>query len=265
MHLPQIAGLFVAALVTFQAGAAFAAAPSEDYELAWADEFSGKELDATKWDYRGLGPRRKAVNDKDCVTLDGEGHLLITTKKVGDAYHTAVIGTQGKFETAFGYFECRVKLQTQQGHWSAFWIQSPTISKVGDPKVNGTEIDVFEYLSNVNEVNHALHWDGYGKEHKSKGKRTKDQDFKFKEGYHTFGVEWTPEEYVFNIDGKEVWRTKDAVSHLKEYIILSMEVDTWGGDIGKAQLPDSCYFDYVRVYKKRDAGNPVKAPADKAP
>lgn len=254
----------VAALLILQALAAHAAAPSDDYVLVWADEFDGQELDATKWDYRGLGPRKKAINDKDCVSLDGQGHLLITTKKVEDTYHTAVIGTQGKFETTFGYFECCVKLQTQQGHWSAFWLQSPTISKVGDPKVNGTEIDIYEYLSSVNEINHAVHWDGYSKEHKSKAKRTKDDGFKFKDGYHVFGLEWTPETYVFYVDGKEVWRTREAVSHIKEYLILSMEVDKWGGDISKARLPDACSFDYVRVYQKPAAGEPANpAPAKK--
>lgn len=32
--------------------------------------------------------------------------------------------------------------------------------------------------------------------------------------------------------------------------ILSLEVGTWAGDIAKAELPDSFYVDYVRVYQK---------------
>jgi len=224
--------------------------PPKDYKLVWADEFNGDQLDLAKWDFRGLGKRRKAVNTKDSVKLDGQGHLLITTSKAGEEYRTGMIGTQGKYETVFGYFECRVKFQTQRGHWSAFWLQTPTMGKVvGDPKTSGTEIDIFEYLARYPDILHMnLHWDGYGKDHKHDGKKHKDASLA--EGWHVVGLEWTPEEYRFFLDGKEVWRTTSAVSQAKQYIILSMEVDSWGGDVGEARLPDSCSFDYVRVYQK---------------
>ena len=38
-----------------------------------------------------------------------------------------------------------------------------------------------------------------------------------------------------------------------EYIILSLEVGKWAGDIAKATLPDNLYVDYVRVYQKNTA------------
>jgi beta-glucanase (GH16 family) len=224
--------------------------PSKDYALVWSDEFGGDRLDPAKWDYRSLGPRRKAVNVREAVSLDGQGHLVLTTSKAGEAYHTAMIGTQGKFEAVFGYYECRVKFQSQPGHWSAFWLQTPTMGKViGDPGASGTEIDIFEYLVRYPDtLNMNLHWDGYGKDHKSNGKKHKEASLA--EGWHVIGLEWTPEEYRFFLDGKEVWRTTSAVSKVKEYIILSLEVDSWGGDIREARLPDRCLFDYVRVYQK---------------
>ena len=228
--------------------------PSDDYTLVWSDEFEGTELDLSKWGYRGLGPRRDAVNVKDTVALDGKSHLVLTTKRVGDAYHTAMIGTQGKYEAKFGYFECRVKLQTQLGHWSAFWLQSPTMSDGGGPKTSGTEIDVFEYLvKRGDDIQMTLHWDGYGKDHKSQGKVHEIPGLR--EGFHTVGLEWTPNEYVFFIDGKKVWRTEKALSHVKQYMILSLEVGEWAGDIAEATLPDSFYVDYVRVYQKSDTSD----------
>ena len=228
------------------------AEPPEGYKLVWGDEFDGNQLDLKKWTYRGLGPRRKAVNTKDCITLDGKGHLLITTKREGDEVHTGMIATNGIFETTFGYFECRVKFQDQPGHWSAFWLQSPTVNKVGDPKENGTEIDIFEYLVRYPTTMHQnLHWDGYGKEHKTSGKKTEIKNLP--EDFHTIGLLWTPEEYVFYVDGVETFRSKEAVSHRSEYIILSQEVDSWGGPIEGVELPDSSVFDYVRVYQKAAA------------
>ncbi|HUS93161.1 MAG TPA: glycoside hydrolase family 16 protein [Phycisphaerae bacterium] len=229
-----------------------------DANLVWHDEFDGNALDLKKWEYRQLGPRKGGVNVKEAVTLDGQGHLHLTTTKVGEKFHTGMIGTQGLFERAFGYFECRVKLQRQIGHWSAFWLQSPLLGKVvGDTKQSGTEIDIFEYLrKRGDKVQHTLHWDGYGKDHKSQGHVPDVPGLG--EGWHTVGLEWTKDRYVFTVDGKETWRTDKGVSHAPEYIILSLEVGPWAGDIKQAKLPDSVEFDYVRVYDQRPpAPNPA--------
>ncbi len=233
------------------APAADAPKPPADDNLVWSDEFDGKTLDASKWGYHYPGKRRDGVTVKEAATLDGLGHLLITTSKVGSEYHTSMIETRGKFERTFGYFECRVKLQAQQGHWSAFWLMPQHMGKVvGDPKTSGTEIDIFEYLRNKpDKIQHTLHWDGYGKDHKSAA-HVHDQPG-IGEGWHTVGLDWTPEAYVFYVDGKETWRTDKAVSHAPQYIILSIEVGKWAGNIADAKLPDSVMFDYVRVYKTR--------------
>ena len=250
----------IASWVTATAALAFALValgaetpPAEDENLLWSDEFDGTTLDLAKWEYRQLGPRKGGVNVKEAVTLDGKGHLVLTTSKVGEKFHTGMIGTQGKLERAYGYFECRVKLQKQIGHWSAFWLQSPKLgSVIGDTKASGTEIDIYEYLRREGDkVHHTLHWDGYGNAHKSQGHTPTVPGLS--EGWHTFGLDWTEKEYVFYIDGKETWRTDKGVSGTPEYIILSLEVGTWAGDISKATLPDSAEFDYVRVYKARPA------------
>ena len=93
-----------------------------------------------------------------------------------------------------------------------------------------------------------IHWDGYGDEHKKVGSQYKEPALA--NGWHVVGLEWTPEEYIFFLNGKEVWRTTEAVSHTKQYIILSLEVRKWAGDISKAKLPDNLLIDYVRVYSK---------------
>jgi hypothetical protein len=76
-------------------------------------------------------------------------------------------------------------------------------------------------------VQHTLHWDGYGKDHKSSG--FVSQNPGVMEGFHTFSLLWLPDEYVFYIDGKQRWRSR-------------------AGDIRKVQLPDDVLVDYVRVY-----------------
>jgi beta-glucanase (GH16 family) len=251
--MPRITALASAALmVVVGLPSAVAGQQGEkDLSLIWADEFNGTTLDLSKWEYRQLGPRRDAVNVKDAVSLDGKGHLMITTRKVGNAYQTGMIGTQGKFEQAFGYFECRVKFQTQEGHWSAFWLQSPRMGeKAYDPAKDGAEVDIFEYLpKRGDKIQHTLHWGGYGEKHES-AKHVHEQPG-LRDGWHTVGVDWTEAGYVFYVDGKETWRCDKGISRIPQYIILSLEVGKWEGDISKAVLPDSVLFDYVRVYKTR--------------
>ncbi|MGB1248803.1 MAG: hypothetical protein ACPG4Z_07940, partial [Chitinophagales bacterium] len=68
--------------------------------------------------------------------------------------------------------------------------------------------------------------------------------------------------YIFYINGKETHRIEEAISQVDEYIILSLEVGDWAGDIQKAILPDYFIVDYVRVYKKsdyQDASNKVQS------
>ena len=124
------------ALLVFVAGVTcLVAGFQEDSNLIWADEFNGQSLDRSKWVYKSLGPRRDAINVKESISLDGKGHLVITTRKKKDEWHTGMISTKGKFKQKFGYFECRVKLQKQVGHWSAFWLRSPWMAQeAGSPK-----------------------------------------------------------------------------------------------------------------------------------
>jgi len=47
-----------------------------------------------------------------------------------------------------------------------------------------------------------------------------------------------------------IWRTKaGGVSQVPEYLKLTEEIGDWGGDIKKADLPDFCEIDYVRVFE----------------
>lgn len=220
----------------------------QSWKLTWHDEFDGTKLDESKWGYRPDGPRKEGWWDRKVVTLTGQGHLSIAAIKEGDKYLSGCIVTTNKFEHAFGYWACRVQFQKQPGHWSAFWLTCKGVQTVGDDGRDGTEIDIFEKPKRDDSIGHNLHWDGYGKDHKHVGKN----DVKvpnLMEGWHTIGMWWTPQEYIFYVDGKETWRYKGpGVSQVPEYILLSNEIGKWAGKITDAKLPDDFKVDYVRVY-----------------
>jgi len=239
-----------------------AAPKGQAWKLAWHDEFDGTELDESKWDVPE-GKRRDAWWSKKAIALDGKGHLAIRVLKEGDKYYDGCVRTRGKFEHAFGYYVARIRLQKSAGHWSAFWLYNHSVGKVGHGGMDGTEIDIMEKPWLDDRVQHALHWDGYGEHHKSKGHVSKDPGIM--DGWHTYALLWTPDEYVFTIDGKERWRTKaGGVCQVPLYLKLSDEAQFkgWAGDVRKATLPDEFLTDYVRVYDLVDArtGAPVMKP-----
>lgn len=217
------------------------------WKLAWHDEFDGERLDESKWDVPPDGRRRDAWWMRKAIRLDGKGHLVISTFNEDGRYVDGCVRTLGKFEHTFGYYVARIKLQQQPGHWSAFWLMGRGVHKVGDEGRDGTEIDIMEKPWLDDTVQHALHWDGYGKEHKSAAQKSKAPGVM--KGFHTFSLLWTPGEYVFYVDGKETWRTKaGGVCQAPLYVKLSDEVGKWGGDVSQAKLPDQFLTDYVRVY-----------------
>jgi beta-glucanase (GH16 family) len=173
----------------------------KEWKLVWHDEFDGTALDLTKWVYGHEGRRKGGWWSHEAVGLDGQGHLVIKTSKVGEKYVDGCITTQGRFEHAFGYYVARIKLQEQPGHWSAFWMMTRGVSKVGNEGRDGTEIDIMEKPWLDERVQHTFHWDGYGKAHRSEGQRVSVPGVMT--GFHTFGLLWTPEEYVFYVDGRE--------------------------------------------------------------
>lgn len=260
------------------------------WKLVWNDEFDGTELDMTKWSFRYhiLQKRQMCLTD-EAATLDGKGNLVLSLLEKDGHYYCSQLQTgenymdrpgekfeengfawpidkfsEPKFLHKYGYYEIRCKLQTQEGWWSAFWLQSPTIGCCPDPEVAGVEVDIMESFRRDNTVSHNNHWSGYGPDHKCAG----SGDIKLEDtpdGYHTFGLEWTPEEYIYYIDGKESWRCSEAVSQREQFILVSTEcmgyrwLDVLTGEIlesstkpaeilKKAVLPDAFIVDYVRVY-----------------
>lgn len=226
--------------------------PSQEWRMIWHDDFDGSSLNEEKWERMNC-PRRDAFWGKDDAYLDGKGCLVLRTQKDGDRYTSGAVRTKGKFEHRYGYWECRCQFPKQQGHWPAFWLMPVTGLPDGEVGgVAGTEIDIMEKAYQTDKMNHALHWNGYGTHHKSEVHEM--EGLGLNDGFHTFGLWWTPKEYVFYVDGKETWRTKaGGASQAFSYAKLTEEIGPWAGKITEAALPDYFYVDYVRVYDLAEA------------
>ncbi|MGC4042313.1 MAG: glycoside hydrolase family 16 protein [Armatimonas sp.] len=219
------------------------------YKMVWEDEFEGTQLDPKKWEVRGIGPRGPAFVSADAVKVKN-GHLELWAMQQGDKMLSSAVGTQGLFMPRYGYFECRARLQKCAGVWGAFWIQSTEISKGEDPAIYGAEIDIMECFRKLGTdiVSHNVHW-AYGPNQKS----TRGMQSYLKGvgmGFHTFGLEWTPDKYIFYVDRMPFYEVTQGISHIPEYLILSMEYPNNPADLAPTVFPDVFTVDYVRVWQK---------------
>ena len=186
-----------------------------------------------------------------------------TRRIVGDSNNNKGTNDELLFSQAFGYFEVRVKLPDADGLWSAFWLQSPNMRKISNAGLDGTEIDVFESAFRMNRksrMGHALIWNGYGKYSDSDTKITELKQDLY-DGYHTYALKWTPEYYVFYIDGEPTWASMGGgVSKVREFLRLTVETDAgdgWGPhgqEIGQFSHKSSSEFmvDYVKVWQNEN-------------
>ncbi len=232
----------------------------------WRDEFEGDAVDPGKWYVLEENPAmdlpyRRNWKAKNVSVEDGA--LVIRVVEEGDGSFSAGAVRTGSydetpwlFSQTYGRYEVRVRLPAQQGHWAAFWLNTPAVFDGNQTGRDGTEIDVFEWAFRDDRVQHTVGWESVdgrqGDSFVATGFSLDDGD------WHTFALEWYPDEYLFYIDGTESWRTSaGGVSQVPQYIKLSEEIgnygvghEAWGvGPISDARLPDAFEVDYVRVWR----------------
>jgi len=202
-----------------------AAEPAPAWKLTWSDEFDGKEIDKTKWDFdlgngffnydanqwiSGWGNNELQYYTKEAENASiSEGMLRIRAVKEslhGCGYTSAKLRTRKRdgsplFNQLYGKFEFRAKLPTGKGIWPALWLL-PQEEKYGPWPASG-EIDFLEARGQEpNKILGTLH---YGSKWPENTHSSKEYTFPEKgtiAEFHTYAVEWEPGEIRFSIDGK---------------------------------------------------------------
>lgn len=240
----------------------FSYAQETKRKLVWEENFEGKKLDETVWNYElgngcpsicGWGNNERQVYTKTNHKLK-KGKLTITAKKEKETYTSTRITSAGKKEFQYGRIEARAKLPVGKGIWPAFWMLGSNINNVGWPKCG--EIDILEYVGkNPHLVYTSLHTqDSHGETINSK----KIVLPKIEEGFHIFAVDWTKDKMDFFVDDKLVYTFQPEVKNENTwpfnqpfYIIINMAI---GGNFGGPEVDDSIFpqkyvLDYVKVYQ----------------
>ncbi len=256
-----------------------------DWKLAWHDEFDGPVLDRSKWGFRRhfWGRRFDTFAGEEAIRFDGKSNVELHLIRQGDDYSAPLLQTgsltwdipkdsqgfwpfgryeQPRFMHRYGYYECRCRLQRQPGWWTAFWLQAPGIGATPDPGASGVEVDIMESFQPGEIISHALHWNGYGYDHRgmhSNGLARIDHKRDIMrldlDDYHYFGVHWARDGYTFYVDGVQSGqKLTDAVSHTEQFILLHGECKGYRVDgkpceeVRAAVLPEAFVVDHVRVF-----------------
>lgn len=94
---------------------------------------------------------------------------------------------------------------------------------------------------------------GYGKQFSQEGRIKYDLE-PTEDGWHYFGMEWTPDEYIFYCDGKETVRCSAHVSQVPQFLLLTTEVQGYRSSkpykIEGEFTDDAFIADFVRVWDR---------------
>jgi len=240
-------------------------------QIIFSDDFEGTSLNRDKWEECPEWDRqgRSSWRDNMVSVSGGMLHLKFVRNAPKDWILCGAIRSRKKngsviFENSYGFYESRIKFPQIEGTWGAFWLMSPTQHILSDEGIDGTEIDIVETINNhEKKYNAAIHWNGYGSQHKSAGSGEKAKPVNIYDGeFHTFALDWSPSEYVFYVDGHEFWRVNggaafknSGINQNPNYIKLTVESAEWAGSLPNKFKESEMLVDYVRVYNQPQIAN----------
>lgn len=256
-----------------------------DWSLTFEDDFNGSAPDSAKWNIyaENYWDKASAFSKDNLIVADGFAKLRYEKKTTRHndkpdgkefSYTTGFLDTYDKWTQRYGYFETRAKLPKSPGLWPAFWLMPDRGREAGEKwqrqNTGGgaMEFDIIEHLTRWGPYrnNIAMHWDGYGKDHKAIG--TSNIYFQpDKDGFLTAGLLWLPGSAVYYINGVEVarWDT-ERMSDVQSHLMYTLPQGGWdNNEVDDKQLPDEFVIDYVRVWQRKDLATAADGPKNAVP
>lgn len=259
----QAGGAGGAALIDDVSAAPAGPPPIGEWQLIWSDEFDAAAIDGSKWrveDLHLIKNNELQYYAPDEVYLQN-GNLVLRSRERTywgfDSngvwrqfnYTSGLVESKDRFATAFGKIEVRARCPSTRGIWPAHWM-------LPDSRQWPPEIDIMELLGHEpTRVYMTHHW-GQWPNVQSHGGNYNGPNFS--QGFHTFGVEWTPERLDWRIDGVLRFTSLQSIPVEPFYVILNTAVggDWPGNPDGTTIFPQLHEIDYVRVYVPADPGAP---------
>ncbi len=159
----------------------------------------------------------------------------------GLPYTSGLITTEPSFSQTYGYFEMRAKLPAGKGLWPAFWLLP--VDKSWPP-----EIDALEAFGNQPG---RYHYGAISNDPSSSLGDWVPVTADITQGYHRYGVMWTPTTLTYYFDGQQVAQAATPADlHKPMYMLANLAVGgNWpGAPDGSTPFPAHMNIDYIRAY-----------------
>ena len=205
-------------------------------DKSFSDEFDKSKLDEKKWwDFNPAWHGRKPSHFARSNVKVKKGLLRLSAKNLDpkkvsiqdkargyDKFSTAII--KSKQKSHYGYYEARAK-SMKAAVCNAFWLYDPLEESVKYREGEySEEIDIFEVFGKANKKeNQRAYYAAVHRyqtpyveslvnkrKYKLENRYTRlEVEYDFHEDFHIYGLLWTPDELVWYLDGKEVFRRKN--------------------------------------------------------
>jgi beta-glucanase (GH16 family) len=264
--------------------------------LIWQDEFTGTQLDTSKWNYEqgyylsndpntwGWGNNELAHytnSTQNVFVQDGKLNIRVLNDPKAfpqdpnryAPYSSGKINTKDKLSLKYGRVDISAKLPTGNGLWPALWML-PEDSVYGAWAASG-EIDIMEAKGRLpGTTSGALHYGGQWPVNRYlAGEYHFPQGQTFANEFHVYTMIWEEDNFKWYVDGKfffkvtkEQWYSVAVPSNPNApfdepfYLIMNLAVGghfDGGLSPGPSDIPATMQVEYVRVYKEDgNGGNP---------
>jgi hypothetical protein len=189
------------------------------------DDFNGPDVNRAHWNVIVTG---RVVNNEQQAYVDSTDTIRIVHGAEADGAENGALAirpqfrsgfmtpegrsfdfisgrleSRGKAEFTHGTVAARIKLPAGAGLWPAFWM-------LGTGRWPDTgELDIMENVGDASWTNVALHGPGYSGNTPLVARRAFPAPADAT-GWHVYMVEWTPDGFVFSVDGDAFYRPSRA-------------------------------------------------------
>lgn len=224
------------------------------------DQFSGVEVDETKWDISNSAAfgSSKATFHRDSVTIvkDGENSYLEFTMTNADDpaqnFDKDFRGAQIVSKETFKYrkFSTHMKSGKGSGQISAFFTYGEGNDEHGVRRVNEIDFEILGEADNKIQVNNWFdpsdgHLKGNGYLARVPGISTIDD-------YQEYAFIWLEDENFFYLNGKLIRYTDEIIPQLPCPLLFNFWMagygSVWGGFPDSKALPSKMSVDWVKVW-----------------
>ena len=160
-------------------------------------------------------------------------------------------------EFSYGKFEARMKMAAASGTVSSMFLYQNGSEQASAERWVEVDIEVLGKEPEKFQSNIITGRAGAQKTSEKKHAVSPAAD----QGFHTYGLEWTPNYVRWTVDGKEVRKTEKGVNDPKDQVanligtqglrfnIWSSESAEWVGQFDESKLPLFQFINWVKVYK----------------